>query len=213
MRARTETRQGSPPEDRSGKAGVRVFRFALGVLLAITLLTSGFSLLHAQSNSERAGEYQVKAAFLFNFAKFVEWPADALPNEHSPIVIGILGEDPFGHILDETVLGKNINGHELQIERAKSVQELKGCQIIFVSSSERKHFSEILKNLQGTDVLTVGETEGFAPGGGIIQLTLRDNRVRLTVNVEAAGRARLKISSRLLALAEITHDNPRGGGG
>jgi hypothetical protein len=142
----------------------------------------------------------------------VEWPPDALPNEHSPIVIGILGEDPFGHILEKTVLGKNVNGHALQIARAKSVQELKGCQIIFVSSSESKHLPEILASLQGAETLTVGETEGFAPRGGVIQLTLRDNRVRLMVNVEAAGRARLKISSRLLALAEITHGNPRGGG-
>jgi len=189
-----------------------MFRFSLGILFAATLLTPGRMHLNAQTNSGRAGEYQVKAAFLYNFAKFVEWPPDALPNEHSPIVIGILGEDPFGHVLDETVLGKSVNGHELQVTRAKAVQDLKGCQIIFVSSSERKRLPEILANLRGADVLTVGDTEGFAPSGGIIQFTLRENRVRLMVNVEAAERARLKISSRLLALAEIAHDDPHGGG-
>jgi hypothetical protein len=188
-----------------------VLRAALRILFAVTLLTPGRVPLRAQANSEQAEEYQVKAAFLYNFAKFVEWPPDALPNERSPIIIGILGEDPLGHVLDQAVLGKNINGHELQVARAKSVQDLNRCQIIFVSSSERKRLPEILANLRGADVLTVGDTEGFAPSGGIIQFTLRENRVRLTVNVEAAERARLKISSRLLALAEIVHDDPRRG--
>jgi YfiR/HmsC-like len=203
---------GCPAGGEHGEAPARVFRFVLRIFIALMLLAPGRAFLRAQTNSERAGEYQVKAAFLYNFAKFVEWPPDALPNEHSPIVIGILGEDPFGRVLDQAVLGKNINGHELQIARAKSLEELKGCQIIFISSSERKRLLEILATLRGADVLTVGEAEGFAPSGGIIQLVLRDNRVRLMVNVEAAERARLKISSKLLALAEIVRDEPRRGG-
>ena len=211
MEARADIVPGYPSGCDGGESAARVLRFALWTFLAL-ILTAGQSFLRAQSNSGRAGEYQVKAAFLYNFAKFVEWPPDALPNERSPIIIGILGDDPFGHVLDDTVLGKNINGHELQLARAKSIQELKGCQIIFISSSERKRLFEILSNLRGADVLTVGDTEGFAPSGGIIQLILRDIRVRLMINVEAAERSRLRISSKLLALAEIVRDERRRGG-
>ena len=158
--------------------------------------------------AQTVNEYQVKAVFLYNFARFVEWPADP---PTVPIVIGILGEDPFGNALEETVRGKTINGHELAVKHLKSGQEARGCQIVFVASSERRRLRPLLASLGGAGVLTVGETEGFAESGGIISFTLEDDRVRFEINVDAAQRAGLKISSKLLSLAKVVRDPGQGG--
>ncbi len=176
----------------------------MGFRLLACLLVS--SLLGPHARAQSPGEYQVKAVFLYNFAKFVEWPADSSANSHAPIVFGIVGEDPFGNLLEQTIKGKTVNGHELAVKRLKHAQEARGCQIVFIGSSERRRLKPILDELKGASVLTVGETEGFARLGGIINFTLEDNRVHFEVNVDAAERARLKISSRLLSLAKIVRD-------
>ena len=179
------------------------------LLFAIPLLLVWGALQPVLAQGEPPSEYEVKAAFLYNFAKFVEWPASALPSEHSPLVIGILGEDPFGHFLDDVVRGKNVNGHEFRILRSQRLEDLKDCQILFISSSENRHLSELLESLAGKSILLVGETGTFAQLGGTIDFVLQENHVRFKVNVDAAGRARLKISSKLLALAEVVRDDPR----
>ncbi len=160
--------------------------------------------VNGQSSS--AGEYEVKAAYLYNFAKFVEWPEKALLNSTAPIVLCVYGEDPFGRALDETVKGKSVNNRDLAIHRAKSLQELKRCQVVFIDGAEGKRLPEILRELQGSSVLVVGESSGFAEQGGQIQFQLEDNKVRFSINVDAVERAHLKISSKLLALAKIVHD-------
>lgn len=148
-------------------------------------------------------EYQVKAAFLFNFAQFVEWPTNAFSNPQTPLVIGIIGDDPFGATLDEIVRGENVNGHPLVIQRFRQVEEIKTCHILFINSSEKNRAMEIIGQLKGRSVLTVGDTEGFATNGGMIRFVTEKNKIRFRVNLEAAKAANLTISSKLLKAAGI----------
>jgi hypothetical protein len=157
-------------------------------------------------DSPDSSEYLIKAGFIFNFAKFVEWPPTTFPQADSPIVIGILGTDPFGAIIDQIVQDKKIGGRGFVVKRLKwgvDTKELRECKILFVGASERAHLDELVQIVRGLPILTVGETPGFAERGGVIRLVLEDNRVRFEVNVEAARQAGLTISSRLLTLARI----------
>ncbi len=149
-----------------------------------------------------AEEYHVKAIFLYNFAKFVEWPADSPPGE---MCIGILGDDPFGGELQQVVAGKTVNGHGFTVKRLKP-ETAKTCQIVFVAISEKKRFKAILDLLRGAGVLTVGESPGFCESGGVINFEVVDSKVRFDVNLGAAERARLKLSSKLIGLARIVRD-------
>ena len=148
----------------------------------------------------------MKAAFLFHFAQFIDWPPEALQNEKSPLTLCVFGHDPFGRALDEVLQGKTINGREFLVRRTNDLAALKSCHLVFVSDSENKRFPEIIKNLRGASALVVGESEGFAENGGAIQFFLDDKKLRFSVNVDALQRARLKVSSKLLALAKIVHD-------
>jgi hypothetical protein len=149
-------------------------------------------------------EYQMKAAFLYNFAKFVEWPSQRLNTPNEPVVICVLGEDPFGKLLDDTVQGKTIEGHPLQLRRIMGSNQAAGCHVVFVCASERRRLTTILNDLSSAGVLTVGETEGFAALGGIINFKLEnERRIRFEVNLNAAKGANLKLGSKLLSLALI----------
>ncbi|MFI5174453.1 MAG: YfiR family protein [Terriglobia bacterium] len=160
--------------------------------------------------SQSPREYQVKAAFLYNFAKFIEWPSNVAADPNSPFVLGIMGDDPFGADLEQTINGKAVNGRRLVIKRFKRGQPLDLCQILFISSSEQGHLTQILDSLKGSSVLTVGEADHFAQSGGIINFTLKDDRVRFEINLGAADRARLKISSKLLVLGEVVGNTAHG---
>ena len=145
-------------------------------------------------------EYQMKAAFLYNFAKFVEWPPAVLP-VGAPLVIGVLGNDPFDGALDKTILNKNIEGHPLAVRRIQSLEEAKTCHVLFISSSEKKRWPEISQALAESSVLTVSENwDHFTESGGMIYFFMDDRRVCFDINVEAARRASLKISSKLMLL-------------
>ena len=148
-------------------------------------------------------EYQVKAAFLYNFAKFVEWPAGKLGDGGSPIAVCVFGRDPFGATLDQTLQGKTANDRTLVVRRATAAADLKRCHILFISSSEKKRMAETLQSLGGGSVLTVGETEGFTEQGGMVNFTREQNKVRLEINPAAAARAGIRISSQLLKLARV----------
>jgi len=139
-----------------------------------------------------------------NFAKYVDWPE--LPDQTNlPIVICVLGKDNFGGALKKMIEGKTVNGRPFAIRHAGSIREVQGsCQILFISESEKRHTREILEQLNRTGILTVGETGHFLQNGGIINFTVKDEKVRLEVNLAAAERAKLKISSRLLSVAEVT---------
>ena len=148
-------------------------------------------------------EYQIEAAFLFNFTQFVEWPAAAFQDPKSPLVIGVLGEDPFGSYLDDIVRGEAVNGHPLMIERYRSAQDIRRCHILFIADSERKNFNATLLGLKGQHVMTVSNLEGFARVGGIVRFRVVDSRLRFLVSIDAAREAQLIISSKLLKHADV----------
>jgi len=173
---------------------------ALG-LIAFTVLMLLGAPLPAQTAA--TPEYQVEAVFLFNFTQFVEWPPDAFTDSKSPIVIGLLGEDPFGTYLDEAVRGEKIDGRALVVRRFRRLEDVLVCHVLFISQSEAADLDRILSELKGRALLTVSNLESFSRRGGIVRFVNENNRVRLRVNVEAAKAARLTISSKLLRVAEI----------
>jgi len=150
--------------------------------------------------AQEQDEYEVKAAFIFNFLKFMEWPQTGASGNFE---ICILGDDPFEKTLDQLTKGKSAFGRPIQVRRIKDPVEARSCQIAFASSAERAKAAKLIDAVRGTAVLTVGETPGFAERGGVIRFVLEDNRVRFEINVEAAHQADLTISSRLLTLARI----------
>src|SRR5579862_2179388 len=182
----------------NGDRGVTI-RHSCAIALAI--LSAGARA--GAADEYRADEYRVKAAFLYNFAKFVEWPPRAFKNPSDPIVIGVLGKNPFGDALSEAVAGKTLGGRAFQVREVAGAQQAADCQIVFVSSSERKHLGPLFSRIGNAAVLTVGETDNFAAEGGMINFKIDAGSVRLQINVEAARRQQLRISVKLLSLAEI----------
>ena len=184
------------------------------LIVAVLLCLSVAGGANAQSSASAASaEYLIKAGFIYNFAQLVQWPSAAFSQADSPIVIGILGTDPFGTSIDRVVENKKLDGHNLIVKRlrwSKDLKDLTECNILFISSSEKEHVADVINMVKWLPILTIGETPGFAARGGIINLTLEDNKVRFEVNIGAAKQANLNISSRLLALAKIV---PQGGDG
>jgi hypothetical protein len=180
----------------------------LAAVLAAQLLRGGFVLAQNGGYSE----YQVKAAFLYNFGKFVEWPANDFASTNAPLIIGVYGEDPFGNDIAEVVQGRNINGHPV-VTRDVSLSELKNCQILFIARSKQKSMNEILRALDGAGVLTVTENMDPAEPGFMINFVLENDRIRFEIDNTAAEKVGLKLSSKLLMLAIKTTmlrktDNP-----
>jgi hypothetical protein len=180
------------------------------ILLCLAACALALAPPEAAAQPAVSKEYQVKAAFLFNFVQFVEWPAAAFTNSAAPICIGVLGDDPFGPALDETVRGETVRNRKLVVERSRRLEDLKDCQLIFISKSETERIPGILDELGPTPVLTVSETPGFAQRGGIINLYLAGNKVRFEINAAAARRKGLRISSELLSLGRIIQPEPVG---
>jgi hypothetical protein len=164
------------------------------LLLALLLAVPGVA------PAQTAEEYAVKAAFLYNFAKFVDWPPAAFPDPNT-LKVCVLGDDPFGVSLQE-VAGEQVGGHKLSVTRTDSISRTAGCQILFISRSEREHVSQILAAVKGSSMLTVGDSKGFAEEGVIINFVLEGSKVRFEINTESADRAGLRISSKLLQLAK-----------
>jgi hypothetical protein len=154
------------------------------------------------ANCEANGEYQVKAAFLFHFSQFVEWPPEAFKDQSTPLTYCTIGEDPFEGALEVIVKGKSVGNHALQVQHLKGREQVAGCHILFIGAGEKKHLLEDLSSAAGRSVLTVGETEHFAQQGGVIGFLIENDKVRFEINVQTAGKAKLKISSRLLLLAK-----------
>jgi hypothetical protein len=169
-------------------------------------LVCGLLLLGGLDASAKTGpstEYQVKAVFLFNFAQFVEWPPAAFAGATSPLVIGILGGDPFGAYLDETVRDEKVNNRPLEIQRYHGVDEIKTCHVLFISRSEANRLEQILVGLKNRSILIVGDGDDFVQRGGMVRLATAQNKIRLIINADAAKAAHLTISSKLLRAAEL----------
>jgi len=173
---------------------------AAPILAAILLVCPLGIPLNAEASEDRT-EYQLKAAFLYNFAKFVEWPQNTFKNADSPIDICILGASPMGPILQETVRGKLVDGRPLAVREFANSSRSAGCQILFVSASEQKRLRAILEATKSSNLLTVGETDNFTAGGGVVGFNLDQGRIRFDINLQAAQLQRLRISSKLLSLA------------
>jgi hypothetical protein len=177
-----------------------------GIILALLVCAHIVAAPNARAQ-DALSEYQVKAAYLFNFLKFVEWPDDAFADSLAPIVIGVVGDDPFGSALPQVTIGKTVQGRDLVIRKYHSGEDVRGAHILFISPSEKKRLPMILSSLHGSSVLTVADTEGFLDAGGMIQFLNENDRVRFAINVDATSRAKLKMSSKLLSLAKVVGGN------
>jgi hypothetical protein len=181
-----------------------------GLCLPIVLwIALSGSVVRAESSTPTMS--QVQAAFLFNFAKFVTWPNEAFQHSGDSLIIGVIGEDPFGAILDETVRDKTVMGKKLLVKRFTNIQDAANSHILFLSTSEERRLSHMMTALDKTNILTVSDMEQFAEQGGMIALTVEDQKVRFSVNVAAVERSGLKMGSQLLKLARIVSDKPRTG--
>ena len=168
------------------------------VILAIAVSTAAARVRSDAPVRTPPTEYEVKAAFLYNFARFVEWP-----QSKDQLTFAVLGRDPFGSVLDDTVSGKTVLGRRIEVRRASRVEEARDAQIVFVCASERSTTPIILKALERPGLLTVGEVDGFAQSGGAINFTMQGRKVRFEINPTTAEQARLKMSSQLLKLATL----------
>ena len=187
------------------------------VVLALALFVMPIA-AGAREQSAQSREHQIKAAFLYNFIKFVDWPKEKFGNGDGPIIIGLIGADPFGDVF-EPIKDKKIKGRGIVIKRFKSFEELKKssgednpesgrkiealtkCHLLFICDKE-KNFKEIINSVKGHSVLTVGEVKGFLESGGIINFLMEEKKIRFEVNIVAARQAELKIRSKLLRLAK-----------
>jgi hypothetical protein len=169
----------------------------MGRLLLVALVAT--LSVHLESQSRPVAEHEVKAAFLYQFGKYVEWQSDQ--ETSNPFVICVLGEDPFGLALDAIVKGKILSGRPVAIKRIIGPSELHGCRILFVSRSEDDRLPAILKTLNRRMVLTVGEGAQFTRRGGMVAFTSEDKKVRFAINLAAVEAAKLTVSSQLLRIA------------
>jgi uncharacterized protein DUF4154 len=183
------------PSKIAGRPGSRRVLWVFG--MAALFLSS----IYAQSPP--TGEYQVKAAFLFNFAKFVEWPSSSFSDASAPLRICVLGRDPFGEELRNIIKDKTVNGRRLEVDQGIDLQAARTCHILFIASSEKAELKRVFEVLRGTDALTVGDSKGFVEQGGMINFVLENNRVQFEVNRKAAEQVGLKISSKLLSVAKL----------
>ena len=176
-------------------------RISRAISLILTILLYGNIIAAAATAPTK--EYQIKAVFLLNFTQFVEWPARAFPDSGKPLVVGILGDDPFNTYLDDVVRGEIVQNRSIRIERYHSAEEIKTCHILFVSASEQERFPEILGLVNSKKIFTVGDSEIFSKNGGMMSFVIRSGKIHLQVNLEAVKAANLSISSKLLRLAEV----------
>lgn len=169
--------------------------------MAVVCLTT----MPGPARGQGASADDLEAAFLFSFIKFVEWPPDAFQTVNAPLTFGVLGDDFVGYSLNGLVRGKAINGRPLQVYHLRNGDDLTRVHMLFVRESDGSRAADVMKRLNGSTVLTVSNLKGFCELGGMIRLFVEDNRVRFEVNLDAAEQARLKVSSRVLALAKTVH--------
>lgn len=196
---------------RCGRYGARYFQTGKTLLMSSIFMIFTLIFFSADARDTDAqksvyDEYSVKAAYLYNFAKFVKWPAEMFADPSLPLTICIFGRDPFGSSLD-IVKDKTVMGKKLLINRYTRIEELKDCHIMFISPSEEKNLSIILEKVKDMHILTVSDMDGFAQRGGTINLIRIKNKIHFEINIDAAQRSGLQISSRLLQLAKIIKED------
>ncbi|MBI1388834.1 MAG: DUF4154 domain-containing protein [bacterium] len=195
----------------SGRVRVRA-AFWLALSIGWITIVSSTPPVYAQIASTVYEEYQVKAAVLYNFLLFTEWPDNAFEAADSPFIITLLGPDPFGEHLDAIAAKNTAQSRKITVRRVAKVEDIGPTHLLFVSESMRRSMPEILETIKGKPVLTVADYDGFIDDGGMINLMLVKNRVNFTINRKAAGKSGLKFSSQLLKLAlKVIQEDPRGG--
>lgn len=177
-------------------------------IVAVFIFSFGVEIVLAQASSPNP-EYKLKAVYLFNFVRYVDWPETAFVNDESPLIIGVLGDDPFGKFLDETVAGEVLGNRKMEVRRYRHVSEIDDCHLLYVSRSEAVRQKSILARLKGRSILFVSDMENFLENGGAIQFFTEKNKIRFRINVESVKDARLSISSKLLQLSGVTSKGER----
>jgi hypothetical protein len=175
----------------------RLLRAPAGLIPILLWISAGVQA------AERPDEYQVKAAYILNFAKFVTWPASVFASPSDALTVCVLGQDPFRGALAQVLREKSAGGRGLELRTLSDTDAGGNCRILFVSESGRPRFRRLFEALKASGVLTIGDSPGFTAEGGVINLKLQDDRIRFEINLEAAEQAKLQISSKLLSLAEI----------
>jgi hypothetical protein len=178
---------------------------AEGLVCAVTILSTilWFVILPPPMRAQNSttAEYRAKAIFLSKFPSFVEWPPEAFPPGQAPFLVCVYGDFSFGLTLVESARGESVHGRRIDVKWVHKEKELHACQILFVSRSEAKHYRQVLDAVQGTSVLTVGETPDFLAAGGAISFLFQQESLQFEVNLDSASEAHLKLSSRMLTLA------------
>jgi len=171
--------------------------------MATVALLVGFAASPLLAGEAAGREYAIKAAFLYNMASYVTWPAAAPGGADEPFVIGVLGTDPFGAMLDEIAATKTVEGRKIVVRRFRGLADLAPCHVLFLTATEAKHLEPVLQKVGASPVLLAADTQGAATRGVHVNFFIESNKVRFEVNAEAAQRAGLRLSSRLLRLARI----------
>ncbi|MGB7281278.1 MAG: YfiR family protein [Candidatus Acidiferrum sp.] len=188
------------------------FKRGWAPLAAVLLAFGFFATTDLLAQQPRPNEYQVKATYLYNFGRFIKWPGTFPPGKGETFSVCVLGQDPFGSILDSTLAGEALDGKPVVLRRISKPQEAGDCRILFISSTEEKHLKEILTILDESGVLTVSDMPDFTRRGGMIQFVFEGNRVRFEINLTSAESAKLVLSSELLKVAASVKRNGRTGG-
>jgi hypothetical protein len=163
---------------------------------------AGLPALRAQQHKSGL-EYKIKAAFLYNFTRFVNWPPKAFPSPNEPFVIGIIGKDPFGTYIDEIIKGEKVGERPIQVKRCQDIKDVTGCQILYINIPEQSRVKEIIAKTDQDNTLTVSDVNGFISCGGHFFFFKENNKVRIEINMEATKKSQLEISSKLLSIAKI----------
>jgi hypothetical protein len=187
---------------------MKLLRWLQGfVCVAVFFAMAGTAWLEAQQPSNVPminRESKIKAAYLYNFARYIQWPEDTFKNEKEPFCIGIVGTDPIKKNLEQLAKSKTINGRSLRVKQFTRPIEVQPCQILFISPSLKPESQQqILRSMEGKNVLMVGQSDAFLDMGGVIDFVVRNNKVRLMVDLDAAQREKLKFSAKLLRVAKV----------
>jgi hypothetical protein len=171
------------------------------VSILVLLMFCSPDLITAQTNTQ--SEYKVKAIFLYNFTRFIDWPNNAFASNEEPFKIGIVGTDPFGVYLEETVRGEKVSGRSIVVERYKNMKEIKNCHMLYINVTNQRDIKNIVTSVGEKKTLTISENPEFVKWGGMIRIYSDDNKIRIQINDAAARKAGIKISAKLLNVAEV----------
>ena len=174
-----------------------------GSLWSLFFLLLQFGPFSGHLRGQAIKEYDLKAVFLYHLAQFVDWPPEAYPATDTPLVIGVLGQDPFGKALDEIIQNEVVKNRKLIVQRYRRLEEIKLCHVLFISPSENSRLAEVFAGLQGRAILTVGDTDGFARRGGMVRFLTDKGKIKLRINLDTARAANLTISSKLLRASDV----------